>query len=483
MRPVRYVFLAALCFVGPLPGPLAGPLAGSLALAAPPAATGPAGLSPSAIAARDDARIAEQTYLYAYPLVLMDLTRRQDTNVNVGSSPDRGPANRFIHRAADTASGGDQSATEAARSRAWLDLEDGPIVLSLPDTRGRDYTLTLSDMWGDVIAVLGKRTTGTAARNLIVVPSGWAGTLPSNLATITATTSYLRARLRVQTFGSGDSAQALEVQNTFAMTPLSAWQSSGQAVHVRADPGINMLTTPREQIARMTPPEFFAYVADLLRRHAPHATDQPLIARMARLGIKPGQRLRPDDLTPTAQRALRMGAAAAHARLAQPATATPVFAGWRLPSATQGVYGNDYLTRARAAWSGENGVSAEDEWRAVAVQDAAGEPLDGAHAYTLRFEADALPPGLSGWSLRSAAADGTAIDGSRARLLTDRSPLVYNADGSLDLVLQSEPPAAGDTANWLRLPTGSTSVILHLFTADATAIDGAWTPPALVRAD
>ena len=471
MRPVRYVILAAVL------------MAGSSAVAAPPTAAGPAGLSPTAIAARDDARIAEQTYLYAYPLVLMDLTRRQDTNVNVGSSPDRGPANRFIHRVANATSGADQSATESARSRAWIDLEDGPVVLSLPDTRGRDYTLTLSDMWGDVIAVLGKRTTGTTARNLIVVPSGWAGTLPSNLTTLTATTSYLRARLRVQTFGSGDSAQALEVQNTFAITPLSAWQSSGQAVHMRADPGINMLTPPREQIARMTPPEFFAYVADLLRRHAPHATDQPLIARMARLGIKPGQRLRTDDLTPAVQRALRLGAAAAQVRLAQPAAPALLSAGWRLPSATQGVYGNDYLTRARAAWSGENGISAEDEWRAVAVQDAAGDPVSGDHAYTLRFEADALPPGLSGWSLRSSAADGTGSNGSRAPLLTDRSPLVYNADGSLDLVLQSAPPAASDTANWLPLPAGSTSVILHLFTADATAIDGAWTPPALVRAD
>jgi len=479
MRPVRYVFLAALWLVVPLAGALICPSAS----AAPAAATGPAGLSPSAIAARDDTRIAEQTYLYAYPLVLMDLTRRQDTNVNAGSSPDRGPANRFIHRTADAAPGADQSATEAARSRAWIDLEDGPVVLSLPDTRGRDYTLTLSDMWGDVIAVLGKRTTGTAARNLIVVPAGWAGTLPSNLQTITATTAYLRARLRVQTFGSGDSAQALDVQNTFAMTPLSAWQSSGQAIHMRADPGINMLATPRDQIARMTPPEFFAYVADLLRRHAPHATDQPLIARMARLGIKPGQRLRTDELSPAVHRALRLGAAAAQARLSPPATATPLNNGWRLPSATQGVYGNDYLTRARAAWSGENGVSAEDEWRAVAVQDASGEPLSGDHAYTLRFEADALPPGLSGWSLRSIPLDGAAIDGSRARLLTDRSPLVYNADGSLDLVLQSEPPDAGDAANWLRLPMGSTSVILHLFTADATAIDGTWMPPALVRAD
>ena len=41
--------------------------------------------------------IAQEAYIYLYPLVTMDLTRRQLTNIESGRVPGRGPMNTFVH--------------------------------------------------------------------------------------------------------------------------------------------------------------------------------------------------------------------------------------------------------------------------------------------------------------------------------------------------------------------------------------------------
>lgn len=167
----------------------------SVVAGAPGAAQAPAA-SPvgPALAPAEALRIAVEGYVYLYPLVTMEVTRKQLTNVEAGKVFGRGPMNAFSHMRSYP----DAEMRAVVRpsfdtlySSAWLDLSKEPLVVSSPDTKGRTFLLPMLDMWSDVFAVPGKRTSGTAPASWALVAPGWKGTLPAGVQRIDAPTSFV----------------------------------------------------------------------------------------------------------------------------------------------------------------------------------------------------------------------------------------------------------------------------------------------------
>jgi hypothetical protein len=118
--------------------------------------------------------IGVDAYLYFYSLVTMDITRKQLTNVEHGKGLS-GPMNAFANNSEYPPA--DMKVVvrpnfDTLYSSGWLDLTKEPVIVSVPDTGGRYYLLPMLDMWTDVFASPGWRTTGTQAGNFIVVPPG-----------------------------------------------------------------------------------------------------------------------------------------------------------------------------------------------------------------------------------------------------------------------------------------------------------------------
>jgi hypothetical protein len=439
-----------------------------------------------ALTEQESYEIGVEAFLYFYSLVTMDTTRRQATNIEAGKVLGRGPMNSFTHvRQFPPADFRDvvRPNFDTLYSIAWLDLTREPMVVTVPDTQGRYYLLPMLDMWTDVFASPGKRTTGTGAGSFVIVPPGWQGQIPQGAQRIEAPTPYVWIIGRTQTNGPKDYAAVNQVQDGYTVARLSQLGKAPQLVSVTIDPAVDMKTPPMTQVNTMAADRYFAYAAELLKVNPPHITDQPIIARMRRLGIEPGKSF---DLG-KADAAIKRGLERAvpdglKGMQAKIPTLARVVNGWQMNTDTMGVYGNYYLKRAIVALVGLGANLPEDAIYPLNLGDADAKPLTGANKYLLHFAKNEIPPVGAFWSvtLYDQAGFQTANVLNR-NAIGDRDELKYNSDGSVDLYFQRESLGKDRESNWLPAPAGDFNLCMRLYAPKDEVLDGRWTPPAIRR--
>jgi hypothetical protein len=337
------------------------------------------------------------------------------------------------------------------------------------------------DMWTDVFASPGWRTTGTGAGNFIVVPPGWTGTIPSDFTRIDAPTPYVWIIGRTKTDGPSDYDAVHKIQAGYKITPLSEWGKTPQPVETKIDPAIDMKTPPKLQVDNMPAAKFFAYAAELLKLHPPHITDQPILAQMKRIGIEPGKSFDIASLDPAVQNALETAPQDAQKLMKwKVPTLARVMNGWSMNTNTMGVYGNYYLKRAIVAQVGLGANLPEDAIYPLNLADNTGKPLDGANNYTIHFPKDSKPPVDAFWSITLYDPEGFQVANDLNRFaVSSWMPFQLNADGSLDLYIQNENPGNGKESNWLPAPKGSFNLTMRLYAPKSDALTGKWEPPVV----
>jgi hypothetical protein len=135
---------------------------------------------PSAEAAVND---VVDAYLYGFPLEIMDMTRKQTTNVD-SAGPERAPMGQFVRmRTFPTAAYRDVPGanTDTLYTMVWLDVSKEPWILSIPDMGDRYYMMPMLDGWTNVFQSPGTRTTGNKAQKYAITGPGWSGNLPKDV--------------------------------------------------------------------------------------------------------------------------------------------------------------------------------------------------------------------------------------------------------------------------------------------------------------
>ncbi|MGX5696321.1 DUF1254 domain-containing protein [Agromyces soli] len=428
--------------------------------------------------------LAGEAFTYLYPLVTMDITRAQLTD---GQPKDmHGDPNAFAHvRTFPAAEFRDvvRPNFDTLYSSAWFDLTDGPVIIRVPDSGGRYYLLPLLDMWTDVFSAPGARTTGTGAQSLVLTPPGWAGEVPDECVHIPAPTVYVWAIGRTQTNGPADFAAVNAFQDDLRIERIDGGDARVHADIADLPSGIDMTQEPLTIVNTLSAVDFFAYAMRLLKVHPPHLTDGSVLARIRRIGITPGEDFDPSRFSEDELVALGEGV---RATLQSYPKYVPLLGkmdnGWALYTTGIGVYGNDYLKRAVTAFVGLGANQPEDAVYPVNVRDAAGELPVGENDYVIHFEAEHLPPVDAFWSLTMYDAEGFQVANELNRFaIGDRDPLVYNADGSLDIYIQHRNPGPGKETNWLPSPLGLLGMTLRLYAPKPSVLTGEWHCPPLVR--
>ncbi len=433
--------------------------------------------------------IVEKAYTFAYPLVLMELTRRNTVeHATLGGDA---YSNRFTHAPEFPNATFRQVIrpnADTLYSSAWLDISQEPMLLQVPDTKGRYYLVQLMDGWTETFASPGKRTTGTGEGWFAIVGPGWKGKLPERAQRIDSPTNMVWLLGRTQTNNVSDYENVHAIQKGFHLMPLSLYPDGQRPLPPQAPrPASNSARiTPPLQVQQMSGVEFFRTFAQLLAKNPPHSDDQPMMQELARIGIVPGKPFLADSLGGVGVKALEDGARAAADRLAalDGRVGRAGKNGWSGGGGKVGRYGTDYAARAATARIGLGALPPEDATYKHCHQDSEGRALDGSHQYRMPFEKSEIPPVRAFWSVTMYSEDGYFVPNAINRFaIGDRDPLKFNADGSLDLYIQKDSPGGAKDSNWLPAPEGEFNLSLRLYWPSEEILTGRWNPPAVLRTD
>ncbi len=436
--------------------------------------------------------IATDAYVYGYSLITTEVTRVQMSNVSEAEGF-TGPMGQFVNvKRYPPAEYRGVSAPNADTlySVAWLDLAE-PQVFSHPDMGKRFYLFELVDLWMTVFDSPGSRVQGGAAANYLFTGPGWRGEVPAGMKHIPVATRYMTILGRTYADGTDEDYQAVNaLQAQYKITPLSAWGKpfAYQAPPVDPRPGFSMTDKPQKAILDLGTEGYFNLMARLMGGPAvPPKADQAILARMAKIGIVPGKPFEMSKLDAQVQQALKDIPEIALRKIeANKNSLGRVENGWLITKGL-GVYGTDYLKRAVVAAFGWPANREKDAVYPYAEVDGDGEPLSGAHRYTLTFPKGQTPPVHGFWSITMYEIDqGWWFVPNRLNKFTvsPRNNPTYNDDGSLTLYFQNESPGEGKEANWLPAPKGPFILMLRMYGPKETApsiLDGSWSPPAVKK--
>ena len=446
--------------------------------------------SASANAGVEDAvSTATDAYIYGYPLVTMEYTRRAVTN-HAEPTQLGAPMGQLARlRAYPDASFRLVTAPNADTlyTSAWVDVSKEPYVLSLPDAYDRYYLMPMLDGWTTVFQVPGTRTTGTGPQEYVIAGPNWSGTLPGGVQEYESATALVWIIGRIYCTGTPADYQAVhELQDKITLVPLSSYGKPYTPPAAVVDPSIDIKTAPRDQVNALDVGAYFNVMAQLMKDNPPAAADAPIVARMAKIGIVPGQPFDLSKLSPEVQQALKAIPKTANDKImAYFKDAGKSQNGWNFFTKT-GIYGTDYLDRAFITAVGLGANRQQDAVYPTSEVDVAGNPYSGANKYVMHFDLGQMPPVKAFWSVTMYDSAYFFVNNPLNRYtLSGRDKLKTNADGSVDLYLQHESPGEDKEANWLPAPSDKFSLMLRMYWPQETPpslLDGTWTIPGVSQA-
>lgn len=425
--------------------------------------------------------VAEEAFIYGIPLVTMDITRRQATHtLEPVLGKMEAPLNQFSHLPifpnSDFKSVVRPNA-DTFYSNAWLDLSKGPVSLSLPTDNERYHLLPMLDGYSNVIASPGTRTAGSKGGTYFITGPEWAGVVPTGAIHIQSPTDYVWIIGRTEVKSEQDGKEVVyPIMKQYTLTPPDGYKAPALEAEIpKGDPNSIVENMPID--------EFFNYMNRAFVDNPPLAKDGPLVERMRKIGIGKGLEFKLADFTAEEQDALKRIPKNMIAKLNARQTEMPIVNGWAVLEDT-GDYGTDYFHRAHVTRFGLGANLPEDAIYPTGILDADGAPFNGKNKYVITFEKGKLPPANAFWSLTMYNSSGFFVPNDLKRYtLGDRSDMLFNEDGSLDIYIQTEDPGGDKTKNWLPADAEHFSLTLRVYYPKEEMLNGTWKAPAVRKVE
>jgi len=430
--------------------------------------------------------IAKEAYVYGYPMV--DSYRIEYAYFVDRQNPEyKAPWNQIrniprVFTPADTAIQTPNSDTPYS----WLgmDLRAEPLVLTVPKIeKSRYFSVQFTDLYTFNFNYLGSRATGNDGGSYLVAGPGWKGKAPKGIKkVIRSETELALAVYRTQLFDPSDIGNVEKVQAGYKVQTLSAFLGKPAP---KPAPAIDFIK-PISHVEEKTSLQVFNILNFILQFCPTDPSEKALMARFARIGVGAGQTFDASKLSPEVKTAIEQGMADAWADYDG---VLKQISERKIPSSdvqvgTRAAMKNDYLDRM-VATIGIWGNSKEEALYPIFFVDRAGQKLDGANLYTLRFAPGQLPPVNAFWSLTMYELPASLLVANPINRYLINSPMLpqlkRDADGGVTLMIQNESPGKDKEANWLPAPKGPFDMYLRLYWPKAEAVQDKWTVPSVKR--
>ncbi|WP_458190358.1 DUF1254 domain-containing protein [Haladaptatus sp. NG-WS-4] len=453
--------------------------------------------------------LAEDAYLYGLQQVIFyetrfNYTQNEDSDVFEG-------INR-LHRVNDgqpitadfTAIVAPNATTLYAMG--FLDLQDDPVVIEMPEVTDRYFSLQAMDQYGRFFLYAGNQFNGTDARSYLILPDGYDGDIPGDFVTTDVIQAPTKTALTLVRYALHDATDDSEIahvndlQDRTTITPLSEWLANDHAGVPRADQAVvpgDYETTPRmddlttRQVEIQTAADFFTLLDLALNDPSMSLVDDSareaaMLDRLEAVGIGSGREFEWADLDGDVQAALTTGFQSGFERVKTAGREGMIdMNGWGLARQT-GDFTTDWLDRAVVADFGYLGPDRPTSHSgAFLFTDANGEQLDGSKRYTITFDLDDLPPVTEFWEIPIYDAQGYFVDNDLDRysinsymLETDQ---LHTENDDLVIYVQHEKPENPEKVrNWLPAPDGGMSFVARFYGPHWSLVDGSYDMPQVV---
>ncbi len=422
---------------------------------------------------------AYEAYIYAYPLVLMEITKKSTTNVPTPIGM-KAPVGVFAHQKYFVRDLPNTN-LDMLESQAWVDLSHEPFILEVPRVENRYYEMQMLDGWTNVFATVGSSITGSGWKDFAITGPNWSGLLPKGVTELKSPTNLVWIRCKIFCKGTQEDYDAVhELQSKYVLFPLNQLGRESSYSGIPSNYPETEDETAKEVVQQMSAVTYFQTFAQALATNPPSQNDRPMIEKMASLSITAGASINTSALNKDVLLALEHSTKALALIKSYSKEHINSINGWTVDLAT-GQYGTDYFQRASVAFTNLGADLPQNFIEALAYNDVQGKRLSGSDRYVLHLP-QSLSPIAELWSLTLYDENLFLVPNPLHRFsLNSFLPLKYNQDGSLDIYIQTESPGIEKESNWLIAPKGHFVLALRLYAPQIPLAASSWQVPGVIR--
>jgi hypothetical protein len=365
----------------------------------------------------------------------------------------------------------------------FLDLGPQPIIMTLPDSRGRYYMVEVVDMWTNAFAYPAGVEGGYRGGTFALVGPGWKGDLPSGVRRIDAPTRWVLIQPRVHLRNQADLPGARGVLEAIQVQGLAEYLGRPAPPAPRYSYRVPEVKDPRLPVSAMDfkdPLQFWDILSEVMNENPPPQDQVTALLPMFRpLGLELGKTWDRTKVHPLVLAAMKRAAEDIGPTLST-LPGGEFVNGWFLPPPTLGNFGTDYRTRASTARLGLTANTPREAIYFMGKVDQDFKLFTGASRYVLTFPKTPpyLAPGFWSLTMYDGTNNYTIPNPIRRYALGSDDPLKVNEDGSVTIHLQRESPGKDRESNWLPTPSGPFYIILRAYAPGEAMIEALERPQA-----